>query len=206
MGKKGNTGIKHGMCSHPLYGVWRKIKDRLYNPNHESYHLYGGDGVTMCEEWKNSAPKFISWALGNGWKKGLQIDKDKIPYELGIPAKQYSPEFCSILTPKENNQYTKTATWYEFNGKRMILIDWAEELKIDYATLHHRIFLSNYSIEKAFTLPAGFGRNKKYECNGEMLTIGQIAKKTGMSRSTVECRLRRNWPMDKVINTPQRKR
>ena len=168
--KKGRI-LKHGLYYHPLYRVWIKIKDRLYNSNHEAYHLYGGNGVVMCDEWKDNPKSFIEWALENGWEKGLHIDKDKIPHELGIPAKIYSPEMCSILTPKENRRYNKDALWIEYNGQRKILFDWADELGIDYATLHHRLYDFGYTVEDAFTLPRTGQRKKVYEHNGVSKTI-----------------------------------
>lgn len=190
---------KHGFYYHRLYGVWRSIKDRVYNPNHEAYGYYGGDGVIMCDEWKNSPKSFIEWALANGWKIGLHIDKDKIPFELGIPAKIYSPEMCSILTSKENNKYTKNNTWFEFHGKKMILNDWAKELNIDQATLHHRIFDFGYTIEEAFTLPVGHTKNILIDHIGMSKTLNQWSEYTGIKRSTLSERLRRGWSIEDAL-------
>lgn len=182
--KSGNKiKMKHGLSKHPIYRVWIKIKDRLYNPNHEAYSNYGGKGVTMCNEWLHNPVAFIDWALNNGWDSGKHIDKDKIPFEKGIPALIYSPEMCSILTPKENNKYTKYNTWIEFKGKKMPLSDWAIELKIDDATLHHRLFDFGYSIEEAFTLPPGIKRNKKlHEYNGEYKSLHEWGRRFNMNR------------------------
>ena len=31
--------------------VWRDMKSRCNNPNHKSYHNYGGRGITICDQW-----------------------------------------------------------------------------------------------------------------------------------------------------------
>ena len=41
-----------------LNNVYWKIKERCYNPKCASYHNYGGRGIVMCEEWKNSFQAF----------------------------------------------------------------------------------------------------------------------------------------------------
>lgn len=87
---------------HPLYDVWKGMKARCRDKKNISYQRYGGTGVKVCEEWQRNFISFYNWCMANGWEHGLEIDKDKIPKKLGIPAKLYSPEMCSILTRKEN--------------------------------------------------------------------------------------------------------
>lgn len=42
---------------------------------------------------------------------------------------------------------------YEFNGKSMILIDWAKQIDIPYNTLVQRMCRVKWSFEKAITTP-----------------------------------------------------
>lgn len=97
----------HGLRKHPLYRVWASIFDRCTRPYATSYPRYGAKGVSICKEWYDFK-NFYDWAIANGWRKGLQIDKDIIPKQLGIPALLYSPEMCSIVTVKENSRHTRT--------------------------------------------------------------------------------------------------
>jgi len=195
MKKKNKVGIRitkrpipvhHGLSKHPLYKVWIKIKDRLYNKNHEAYHLYGGNGVIMCKEWLHDPERFIRWALENGWKKGLQIDKDIIPRKLGLQPKIYSPEMCSIVTSKENNNNASYNVYLEYGGRSQTIAAWSDELNIDAATLHHRLFDYNYSVEEAFTLPIGYRKNiRRFEYNGEYKTLGEWAKLHNIKHATM---------------------
>lgn len=90
--------IKNPFRHHPLYRVWTSLKERCLNPKHANYKYYGGKGVKICDGWFNYK-KFYDWCLGNGWGKGLQLDKD-----IKGDGTLYSPETCCFVTPKINTQ------------------------------------------------------------------------------------------------------
>lgn len=75
----------HGYSSTKLYGVYIKMKSRCNNPNDKNYADYGGRGIKVCEEWNISSESFIDWALKNGYKEGLSIDRINVNgnYEPG---------------------------------------------------------------------------------------------------------------------------
>jgi hypothetical protein len=85
----------HGYRYHPIYLVWKGMKQRCYNSNYNYYKHYGGRGIKVCDEWKNSAKSFIEWCLNNGWKPGLEIDREDNNGD-------YCSENCRFITHKEN--------------------------------------------------------------------------------------------------------
>ena len=89
--------IKHGMNRTKIYGVYANIKYRCYNPNHHEFHNYGGKGVIVCDEWlgDDGFSKFYEWALNNGYKEGLTIDR------LNSDG-NYEPDNCQWITRSEN--------------------------------------------------------------------------------------------------------
>lgn len=85
----------HGLASHPLYSVWNSMRKRCYDENHGAFKRYGAVGRTVCREWLDGVENFYSWALNNGWKKGLQLDRID-------NSKGYSPNNCRFVTPQQN--------------------------------------------------------------------------------------------------------
>ncbi|TET87233.1 MAG: hypothetical protein E3J96_05900 [Sulfurovum sp.] len=58
-----------------LYDVWREMKQRCFNKNHKSYKYYGAKNIKVCDEWINDYTSFENWALQNGYKNTLTIDR-----------------------------------------------------------------------------------------------------------------------------------
>lgn len=71
------TATTHGMSAEKIYGVWRGMKQRCGNPNDRSYKWYGGRGISVCEEWRNSFETFYDYVckLPNYGEPGRTIDR-----------------------------------------------------------------------------------------------------------------------------------
>ena len=87
--------IKHGLTGTKLYKIWKGIIARCENLNDIGYKRYGGRGISVCPEWRNDPAAFINWALANGYKEGLTIDR--VDNNGG-----YGPDNCQFITRSEN--------------------------------------------------------------------------------------------------------
>jgi hypothetical protein len=153
--KKGLGTPKHGLSEHPLYAAWENMYSRCYNAKVISYKNYGGRGVEMCNEWKDSPEVFIRWGLENGWQIGLELDKD-----IKGNGMLYSPETCLFVTRKVNGNNRRVNRKIAYNGETKTLAEWADGLGISHSTFHHR--LKKWSIERAITEPLYYSKpNRK---------------------------------------------
>lgn len=139
-------GVTHGLRGHHLYKIWSYIKTRCCNANSEGYLRYGANGVELCEEWLNNPEKFISWALDNGWRRGMMIDKDIKAKALGLKGVMYSPEWCTVVTPKENANAASSNRNMEYNSEIKSSAAWSEYFGISKATFWYRIKKCNWNI------------------------------------------------------------
>lgn len=91
-----NSRVKttHGMTHTRLFTIWTDMKQRCANPNDRCFEIYGGRGISVCEEWLNDFKSFADWALSNGYDEKLTLDR--IDNDKG-----YSPDNCRWATAKE---------------------------------------------------------------------------------------------------------
>lgn len=126
------TKAKHGLSHTPLYGLFDNMKERCYNPNHIGWKDYGGRGIIICEEWLNDFTYFYTWAIYNGWKPNLQIDR--FPDKNG----NYEPNNCRFATPKENCRNRRNNLLIEYENKTKCAAEWAEITEIPAHTIIKR--------------------------------------------------------------------
>lgn len=136
-----------------VYKVLEGMKGRCYNPAHRCYKRYGGRGITICDEWLNDSCAFISWALENGYEKGLTIDR--IDNNKG-----YSPENCRWVTNKENCRNMEKCHMVTLNGETKNWLTWCEELGISKKSIEHIVERHKISYEEAFDLKMNYVYNK----------------------------------------------
>lgn len=48
-----------GFSQTPTYKTWSGMRQRCYHPKTNGYHNYGGRGITVCDQWRNSFEQFV---------------------------------------------------------------------------------------------------------------------------------------------------
>lgn len=132
-----------------LYGIWNKIKDRCFNPNCKRFSDYGGRGITVCREWKDSFQAFFDWAMENGYKDSLTIDRKD-------PNGNYEPTNCRWSTYKEQGNNKRNNRLITVHGKTHTVGEWASIVGIKYSTLYSRIYRNGMNTTEAENLIAKY--------------------------------------------------
>jgi hypothetical protein len=118
------------MARHPIYEVWKRMRQRCNNPNDIGYHLYGGRGITVCARW-DSFEAFCDDMLVT-WQPGLLLDR--VDNALG-----YFPENCRWTTPKISSRNKRNNHIIDTEWGSITLTEAAERLGMSSSTLRQRI-------------------------------------------------------------------
>lgn len=138
-----DTITKHGMSKTRLWNIWHAMKTRCTQPSSTYYHIYGGKGIKVCKEWKDSFIAFKNWAIKNGYKDDLSIDRID-------SNKNYCSKNCRWATPTQQSRNTCRNVIY----RGEYAIDAAKRLGGSPNLITVRI-RQGWSVKDAFTIPRG---------------------------------------------------
>ena len=137
---------KHGKSNSRLFHIWCAMRSRCYNHSVPHFYLYGGRGITVCDEWRNSFESFYEWAINNGYADNLSIDRIDVNGN-------YEPSNCRWADDKTQARNRRNPRLFEFRGEKKMLIEWAEELGLNYYRVRNRLYKEKWTVEEAFTTP-----------------------------------------------------
>lgn len=87
------SATKHGMKNTPEYRAWQNMKTRCENPDYIDFHLWGGRGIKICQQWRNSFKTFFR-DMGRKPSPELSLDREDNEGD-------YTPANCRWATAKQ---------------------------------------------------------------------------------------------------------
>jgi hypothetical protein len=104
------------------------MRARCERPNNQDWQHYGGRGIRVCGRWHKYA-NFLADMGEPGPSETIErIDNNR----------NYEPRNCRWASRKEQARNTRRTILLRFNGREQSMAAWAEELGINYWTLHQR--------------------------------------------------------------------
>ena len=90
----GAASATHGMSKTNIYNCWANLKDRCTNKNKDTYHRYGGRGITFDPAW-NDFENFYK-DMGKSYFEYASLDRINNDGN-------YCKDNCQWLTKSENS-------------------------------------------------------------------------------------------------------
>lgn len=132
----------HGMSRSRLAKIYANMRSRCYNPNASKYEIYGGKGIKICDEWLNDRTKFFDWAVNNGYKEDLTIDRID-------PNKDYEPNNCIWATVTEQNNHLSNAHFIDTPFGNITIVEYSRKLNAPYNLVYGMLY-RGHTVEEVF--------------------------------------------------------
>lgn len=149
--RKEGVSRTHGLSKHPLYRIWARMKGATTSKTHQDYKYYGSKGIKVCREWMDDFEVFYTWAMKNGYRQGLEIDRVDNRGD-------YEPSNCRWVdrTVQMNNVSSNVRITHE--GKTLTVAQWSKLTGIPAGTIRSRLSLYGWSPIEAISTPVGGAR------------------------------------------------
>lgn len=190
------VGIRDTEESRRLYGVWNNMRHRCYDKKDDSYKNYGGRGIEICNEWLHSFKAFYTWAINNGYKIGLTIDRRD---NNG----NYEPSNCRWVTMKVQNNNRRDNLYVTINGEKRSISEWCDiyGTEANVHTVIDRIKRQGIDPEIALTMDkkiVGY----RVTIDGETHSVKEWCKIKGLVYQTILDRIRAGTSPFDAITVP----
>lgn len=137
---------KHGHMTGGIatltYSSWASMFSRCSdNPKRDKYKYYAARGITICERWTD----FNNFMTDMGERPSRNHTIERIDNNGN-----YEPSNCKWATKGEQARNTSRNITLSFDGKSMVVSEWARFLGIEQSTIFNR-YHRGFPIEKVLS-------------------------------------------------------
>lgn len=143
---------KHLSSKSKLYNIWESMKARCYRNSCKDFPNYGGRGIIIQESWKNDFRIFKKWALENGYKEGLTIER------IDVNA-NYDEKNCCWIRNEFQILNRRNTCFVYYNNQKISLALLCQNHKMPYKLVYNRVKRLKWTVEEAISINPYKGRN-----------------------------------------------
>ena len=188
-----NPNYRHGLSSTRLYKIFYGMKHRCYNTSNKHYKHYGGRGIKVCDEWLNDFTIFHDWAIANGYKDDLTIDRIDVNGD-------YEPSNCKWSTQEEQASNKRNS----IRANEVSVARLAKDLGVVAPDVAAQRVSRGWNVSDAIKTPKK-NPSEKSKCrimithNGEVHSIPDWSKLTGIKEATIRTRYFRGLCSSQIL-------
>lgn len=171
---------RHKLSNTHIWNTYYSMLHRCYNCKDKSYNNYGGRGIKVCDEWRNSFDTFVEWAMKNGYAENLLIDRID---NNG----NYEPANCRWSTAKEQARNRRSNIIVAYKGEYMTLIEASDKSGLSYSALNAR-WRRGIRGDELFSELAPKSNKITVYYAGKFVTLKELSKLTGINVNTLKSR------------------
>lgn len=146
---------KHHRSKTRQYNIWSAMIQRCHNPNSQNFENYGGRGIHVCEEWRNSFDQFFS-DMGDMESIGANLTIDRIDNSVG-----YKKSNCRWATRRDQSRNLRNNVWFETSRGKMLASQIADIAGTTSSVIRYRI-RNGWSGENIFLPPSQMNRSYSF--------------------------------------------
>lgn len=139
----------HGLSGSPEYRLWNGMKQRCHSPHARHYAYYGGRGIAVCQEWRDS---FLAFYQHVGPRPTDKHQLDRIDNDG-----DYEPGNVRWVLPAKQQRNRRSTHLLTYDGVTLCVTDWAERVGMSRAALDFRL-RAGWTLEQALTTPMQPGK------------------------------------------------
>ncbi len=136
---------KHGKCGTKVYHAWSNIIQRCTNHRNKHFKNYGGRGINVCDEWKDSFEQFMA-DVGDPPTDSHAIDR--IDNNSG-----YRPGNVRWVIKKANQRNRRNTVFIQIEGVQVALSEVCENSGANTELVRSRL-KRGWDLQTAIKTPA----------------------------------------------------
>jgi hypothetical protein len=167
--------------NHPLHAIWRSMWRRCTKPNTNSFHNYGGRGISVCDRWKD----FDAFVSDMG-ERPPKFTLERVDNEKG-----YSPENCRWASRAEQLLNRRNTLKVTIEGVTYLAHDLAKQCG-------HRSLTIKERAERGLSLSEVLYSGRHTSANIAPAVAARVAKQ----RALTHCKHGHEFTAENTITNP----